>query len=131
MCMPPCRLEGHQTVVYSCLLTYGAVLLILQLTSLCIDDEPERCRAPAALVGLSRLQRCCLGSPYIAGNLEALPTPLPLGPWAASLRSLGATLDVLQHSAEMLSAATQLSRLAIMGSSFQGEHFLTGHSVQF
>ena len=47
--------------------------------------------------------------------------PLPPGPWAASLRSLGASLDVLAHSTGVLSAATQLTRLALTGNSLQSD----------
>ncbi|PRW32686.1 LRR receptor-like kinase family [Chlorella sorokiniana] len=93
---------------------------LTQLTSLCILEEPDRCPPPAAVAGLSRLQRCCLGSADYAGNPEMPPIALPPGPWAASLRELGASLDVLQHSAGTLAAATQLTRLAITGGSFKG-----------
>ena len=43
---------------------------------------------------------------------------LPPGHWAASLRSLGASLDVLWRSTEVLAAATQLTRLAVLGGNF-------------
>lgn len=41
------------------------------------------------------------------------PTPLPAGPWTASLRELGTSLGVLACSTEVLSTATQLTRLAL------------------
>ena len=52
-------------------------------------------------------------------ELPVPTTPLPLGPWATSLRELGASLDVLPHSLAMLSAATQLTRLAVTGGSYE------------
>ena len=91
--------------------------LCSQLTSLCIWDMLGRCEPPAALAGLSRLQRCCLGP---AEDLGALPpqAQLPAGPWAGSLRVLGANSDVLQRSMALLSAATQLQHLAVTGGTY-------------
>jgi len=90
----------------------------LQLTSLCALDQPWRCQPSAALAGLSHLQRCCLGSVgYELMDPETTAAPLPPGPWAAGLRSLGASLDVLSRSTAVLSAATQLTRLALTGGS--------------
>jgi len=94
-----------------------AAVCCLQLTSLCIVDDLPRCHTPLALVGLSRLQRCCLCGVDYGAELEAPLSPLPPGPWAASLRSLGAGLDVLARSTEVLATATQLTRLALAGNS--------------
>ena len=106
-----CTAKFARTFSYPC---------CLQLTSLCMLDEPERCQPQAALAGLSRLQRCCLGSAmYDAGDWDLELETLPPGPWAASLRELGASLDVLPHSLAMLSAATQLTRLAVTGGSYE------------
>jgi len=91
----------------------------MQLTSLCMDDDLERCQPLPGLAGLARLQRCCLSSAWWAKNSEAPAMPLPPGPWAASLRSLGAPVDVLALSTEVLSAATQLTCLAVLGGKFQ------------
>ncbi len=88
----------------------------LQLTSLSIFNPLERCQPPAALAGLSSLQRCILEYSTHEG---VLPTPLPPGPWAASLRSLGASLDVLARSTGLLSEATQLTRLALTHTSME------------
>ncbi|KAI7836518.1 hypothetical protein COHA_009619 [Chlorella ohadii] len=95
----------------------AALQRLTGLTSLCIVNWPARCLPPAALAGLTRLQRCCLDANCPARNADPPPTPLPPGPWAASLRSLGASLDVLALSTGVLSAATQLSRLAVARSS--------------
>ena len=111
-CCPPGMLHNPpHTPSYPC---------CLQLTSLCIIDDPERCQPPATISGLSRLQRCCLGSAkFDPAELSAQLAPLPPGPWAASLRELGASMDVLPHSLAMLSAATQLTRLAVTGGSYE------------
>ncbi len=92
----------------------------VQLTSLCILDEPALCEPPAALAGLRRLQRCCLGTAkYLAQQQrQQQRQPLPAGPWAGSLRVLGASSDVLPRSAALLSAATQLRHLAVTGGSY-------------
>lgn len=94
----------------------------LQLTSLCIVAAPDECYPLPSLTALSSLRRCCLGASCFCAADQPLPSVgLPPGPWAASLRELGACLDVLQHSVEALSAATQLTRLAVLGGSFQGD----------
>lgn len=96
-----------------------ALLRCPQLTSLCILDELYRCQPPASLAGLSRLQRLCLGGAcYPPGEQLGPPVSLPAGPWAASLRCLGASLDVLAQSLEVMQEATQLTRLVVTGSSF-------------
>ena len=91
-----------------------------QLTSLCIDDAPDRCGPFAALAALNRLQRCCLGNAERGFRQQQdPPLQLPTGPWAGSLRSLGAGWDVLPHSSQLLSAATQLTELAVTGGSLE------------
>lgn len=93
----------------------------LQLTSLCIVAAPAHCYPLPALAALSSLQRCCLGGSHAFVADQQLPSVgLPLGSWLAGLRELGACLDVLQHSVAALSAATQLTRLAVLGGSFKG-----------
>ena len=63
------------------------------------------------------MQRCCLGSAdYDAADL---PRALPAGPWAATLRSLGVSAELLPRSLNVLSSATQLTRLAITGGDFK------------
>lgn len=94
----------------------------LQLTSLGILDASAFSQPPAALARLTRLQRLCLGSArYDAVEEGESFRPLPPGPWVTGLRCLGASLDVLQRSTDVLSAATQLTRLAVTGGTFE-EH---------
>lgn len=70
---------------------------------------------PPAVSGLSRLQRAFFeGTADAHGNVPALPA----GPWASSLRQLGASYDVLAASGGMLAAATQLQELHLMGGNF-------------
>ena len=98
--------------------SWPALLPLLQLTSFCIVDAPEQRAVPAALAGLSRLQRCCLGKAgFTAADLPL--TALPAGPWAASLCSLGVTAALLPRSLNVLSSATQLTRLAITAGEYK------------
>lgn len=64
---------------------------------------------PLAIAGLSRLQRACLSC---GGESQG---PLPNGPWAGSLRQLGAPYGMLLLSSELLAAAGRLERLGVLG----------------
>ncbi len=90
---------------------YDALVAPLFQVVLTEDDE-----VPAALAGLSSLQRCCL---YIyAGNNVASP-PLPAGPWLASLRWLRYNIDGLVSSTATLEAAAALEFLETGSSSLE------------
>lgn len=65
-------------------------------------DYPVKGSPPPALAGLSRLQRLC----FLAHD-----GPLPLGPYSASLRLLGASAVCLNHSTALLCCAAAWSML--------------------
>lgn len=67
-------------------------------------------RPPPSVAGLRRLQRAC----FLIGE-EVIAAALPTGPWADSLRQLGAPFNVLLLSGELLAAAGQLERLGVLG----------------
>ena len=63
---------------------------------------------PAALAGLSNLQRCYM---HLYAGDDGLAPPLPAGPWLASLRWLRYNVDGLISSTATLRAATALEFL--------------------
>lgn len=68
---------------------------------------------PASIAGLGRLQRAC----FWRGEEAPAPVPpaaLPMGPWAGSLRELGAPYDTLVLSGDLLTAAGRLETLTVM-----------------
>ena len=81
------------------------------LTSLLLDSEsshsPYEIEAPviAVLPGLARLQRLCL----LGGG-----SPLPAGPWSGSLRAIGASLEGLGCSTQLLAACNGLQEVAVL-----------------
>lgn len=105
----------------------SALRCATQLTSLAIIGTV--CSTPCAVAGLSRLQHCCLAAPCAAAGAaaddeETHPPDesascldgLPKGPWAASLRALGAEFPSLLRSQALLQAAGgQLETLCCVG----------------
>lgn len=75
------------------------------LTSLLIEHTPGNCIVPQALSGLSRLQELYL--------LFSWGT-LPCGPWSGSLRSLGAPLECLEGSTQLLATCGALQEVALL-----------------
>ena len=72
---------------------------------LLVNHEPLRGSPPPALAGLSCLRRLCVMSH---------DGPLPLGPYSASLRLLGASLRCLNRSTALLAACGSLEHAAVM-----------------
>lgn len=64
--------------------------------------------APAALAGLTSLQRCYLQRNDSWPGAAGTAPPLPGGPWLHTLRWLGANIDTLANSTAALHAATNL-----------------------
>lgn len=75
-------------------------------------------RLPPSIADLGKLQRACFQ--YIDPSPEIMwLSGLPVGPWASSLRSLGAPYDMLLLSSELLAAAGQLEQLAVLDGDFE------------
>ena len=71
----------------------------------------------AALAELPRLQRLCLftyGEYYDEEDGPAPCLPLPLGPYSASLRMLGTSVDCLNRSVKLLASCGELEHIAVM-----------------
>lgn len=70
---------------------------------------------PPSVAGLAGLRRACFAGNEFESDDE--PSSLPDGPWAASLRTLGASYALLQHSGRLLAAAHGLEQLGVLGCS--------------
>ena len=76
------------------------------LTALLLTvDYPVEGSPPPALAALSRLQRLC----FLAHD-----GPLPLGPYSANLRLLGASAECLNRSTALLAACGSLEHVAVL-----------------
>ncbi len=72
---------------------------------LLVDSGPLRGIVPAALAQLPRLQRLC----FLIHD-----GPLPLGPYSASLRVLGASAKCLHRSTALLASCDGLEHVAVL-----------------
>lgn len=77
---------------------------------------------PPSLASLSRRQRFCITDaewpPSWYEDEYPPAAALPAGPWAASLRKLGAPYRALWHSGPLLAAAGQLEQLGVLEGGF-------------
>lgn len=77
----------------------------------------------AALAELPRLQRLCLftyGEYYDEEDGPAPCLPLPLGPYSASLRMLGTSVDCLNRSVKLLASCGALEHVTLFQGSYAG-----------
>lgn len=72
---------------------------------LLVDSGPLRGFVPAALAQLPRLQRLCF---------LIYDGPLPLGPYSASLRVLGASAKCMHRSTALLASCDSLEHVAVL-----------------
>lgn len=79
-----------------------------------------RGQPPPSVAGLSSLQRACF-LPFHGGPHWQPTAPLPLGPWAASLRQLFTDFETLLFSSELLAAAGQLEQVGVLGGDLGAE----------
>ena len=107
----------------------AALPALQQLTTLSLAYSKLPEQLPRSLASLLRLKHLSVHSTYSRSRIPA-PKPLPAGPWASSLRALGAPLCVLCSSTEVLSSASQLKHLACLGPPvpFDGPVDATGRS---
>lgn len=90
---------------------------------------PCASQPPPSIAGLSRLRRACF--PTRASDTTP-GAALPAGPWAASLRQLGARFEVLLFSPELLAAASQrLEEVGVAGGSFSASSNAYGQQRRF
>lgn len=74
---------------------------------------------PPSIVNLTRLQRACF---FVTGDIDGIRprvSALPAGPWAGSLRHLGASYETLLKSSQTLAAAGQLEQLSVLEGGFK------------
>ncbi|PRW51148.1 putative LRR receptor-like serine threonine- kinase [Chlorella sorokiniana] len=109
------RLTGLEELVLDAVHEEGdldaALRPLTRLTTLALLGLEAAWQPPPSVGGLSRQERACF-MPKIAAGMPAAPaTALPAGPWAASLRKLGASYDTLLLSGALLETFSQLERL--------------------